>query len=70
MPLDITFTLSDQDLDHFQEIIDKSKSAVADRSDEQIEAEAMSDDRLLRFVAGKPINRAIVIQQKLVNVVV
>ena len=40
MPLDITFTLSDQDLDHFQKIIDKSKSAAADRSDEQIEASA------------------------------
>ncbi|MBW1815830.1 MAG: leucine--tRNA ligase [Deltaproteobacteria bacterium] len=42
----------------------------SDYSDEQIEAEAMSDDRLLRFVARKPIKRVIVIQQKLVNVVV
>ena len=29
MPLDITFTLSDQDLDHFQSIVDKAKSAMA-----------------------------------------
>ena len=28
MPLDITFTLSDQDLDHFQGIVDKAKSAM------------------------------------------
>jgi len=28
MPLDITFTLSDQDLDHFQAIVDKAKSAM------------------------------------------
>ncbi len=28
MPLDITFTLSDSDLDHFQAIVDKAKSAM------------------------------------------
>ena len=41
MPLDITFTLSDQDLDHFQAIVDKAKSAMADsQSAESIEAAA------------------------------
>lgn len=30
MPLDITFTLSDQDLNHFQAIVDKAKTAVSD----------------------------------------
>ena len=40
MPLDITFTLSDEDLDHFQAIVDKSKSAVDGQSDEQIETAA------------------------------
>lgn len=41
MPLDITFTLSDQDLEHFQEIVDKAKTAVDDDdSAEQIEAAA------------------------------
>jgi len=41
MPLDITFTLSDQDLDHFQAIVDKAKSAMADsQSGEAIEAAA------------------------------
>ena len=30
MPLDITFTLSDQDLGHFQTIVDKAKSAMQD----------------------------------------
>ncbi|HEX7720406.1 MAG TPA: YkvA family protein, partial [Woeseiaceae bacterium] len=28
MPLDITFTLSDQDLEHFQTIVDRAKSAI------------------------------------------
>lgn len=37
MPLNITFTLSDADLDHFQTIVDKSKLAVECQSDEQIE---------------------------------
>lgn len=41
MPLDITFTLSDQDLGHFQDIVDKAKSAMATTdSAEQIEAAA------------------------------
>lgn len=40
MPLDITFTLSDQDLEHFQRIVDKSKCAVECQSDQQIEATA------------------------------
>ncbi len=30
MPLDITFTLSDSDLDHFQTIVDKAKTAIED----------------------------------------
>ena len=41
MPLDITFTLSDQDLDHFQAIVDKAKSAMEDTpSGEAVEAAA------------------------------
>lgn len=41
MPLDITFTLSDEDLERFQEIIDKARSAVTDDSTlAQIEAAA------------------------------
>jgi hypothetical protein len=32
MPLDITFTLSDQDLEHFQKIVDRAKSAMSDGS--------------------------------------
>jgi uncharacterized membrane protein YkvA (DUF1232 family) len=43
MPLDITFTLSDQDLDHFQGIVDKAKSAMAGgESNASIEAAARS----------------------------
>ena len=41
MPLDITFTLSDQDLGHFQTIVDKAKSAMKDdHNAEAIEAAA------------------------------
>ena len=39
MPLDITFTLSDQDLDHFQAIVDKAKSAMQ----EEHTAQAIED---------------------------
>ena len=41
MPLDITFTLSDQDLDHFQKIVDKAKTATeSGESNASIEAAA------------------------------
>ena len=41
MPLDITFTLSDQDLDHFQAIVDKAKAAMEqEHNAEAIEAAA------------------------------
>ena len=41
MPLDITFTLSDADLDHFQSIVDKAKAAMeSDQNVANIEAAA------------------------------
>lgn len=41
MALDITFTLSDEDLEHFQEIVDRAKLAIgADQHDTQVEAAA------------------------------
>ena len=41
MPLDITFTLSDQDLDHFQAIVDRAKTAMQEEhSAEDIESAA------------------------------
>lgn len=40
MPLDITFTLSDADLEHFQEIVDRAKLAMGDGQPDQIEAAA------------------------------
>jgi uncharacterized membrane protein YkvA (DUF1232 family) len=45
MPLDITFTLSDDDLQRFQNIVEKAKSAI---SDEQIQAkvEAAATDMI------------------------
>jgi leucyl-tRNA synthetase len=39
-------------------------------SDEEIKAEALSDERVQRFVNQKPIKKVIVVQKKLVNVVV
>jgi len=42
MGLDITFTLSDQDLKHFQQVIDRAKSAMkSDHSAEEIENAAV-----------------------------
>ena len=64
MPLDITFTLSDSDLDHFQAIVDKAKTAIEnDENAANIEAAARQlitdarstdlptfiDDRLLKL---------------------
>ncbi len=50
MPLDITFTLTDQDLQHFQAIVDKAKAAMQDKvTDRQIEDAA----RKLLGSAGK-----------------
>lgn len=41
MPLEITFTLSDRDLDHFQAIVDKAKTALENTLDaESIETAA------------------------------
>jgi uncharacterized membrane protein YkvA (DUF1232 family) len=41
MSLDITFTLSDEDLEHFQEIVDRAKAAIEDdQANEQVEAAA------------------------------
>lgn len=39
-------------------------------SDDEIKQEALSDERVQRFVQGKPIKKAIVVQKKLVNLVV
>jgi uncharacterized membrane protein YkvA (DUF1232 family) len=68
MPLDITFTLSDQDLEHFQAIVDKAKSAMEDDSNaQQIEAaarklidEARSSD-LPEFISDRLTKLQIVI---------
>ena len=42
----------------------------ASYSDEEIKREALSDERIQRFVQGKPIKKTIVVQKKLVNLVV
>jgi leucyl-tRNA synthetase len=39
-------------------------------TEEQIEAQALADERVRRFVAEKPIKKVIVVKQKLVNIVV
>ena len=41
MPLDITFSLSDEDLEHFQEIVDRAKLAIGEAQQHpQVEAAA------------------------------
>lgn len=68
MPLDITFTLSDQDLDHFQEIVDKAKSAMeSDNNAAQIEAAARKlidearESELPEFIADRLTKLQVVI---------
>jgi leucyl-tRNA synthetase len=39
-------------------------------SEDEIEAEALADERIKRFIDGKPVRKVIVVQKKLVNVVV
>jgi leucyl-tRNA synthetase len=38
--------------------------------DEEIKSQALSDERVQRFIQGKPIKKVIVVQKKLVNVVI
>jgi uncharacterized membrane protein YkvA (DUF1232 family) len=68
MSIDITFTLSDQDLDHFQRIIDKAKSATeGGESNASIEAaaRALIDDAkssdLPQFIADRLTKLEVVI---------
>ena len=42
----------------------------ASLNDEEIEAEALKDDKVQRHIGGKTIRKVIVVQQKLVNVVI
>ena len=42
----------------------------ASYNEDEIKAEALSDDRVQRFVSGKQIKKVIVVQKKLVNMVV
>lgn len=60
MPLEVTFTLSDDDLDRFQEIVDKARSAVAsEQTAAEIEAAARElidstdNDHLPEFIAER-----------------
>ena len=68
MPLDITFTLSDQDLEHFQGIVDKAKSAMeGGESNASIEAAARaliadaSSSDLPEFIADRLTKLEVVI---------
>jgi len=68
MPLDITFTLSDQDLEHFQEAVDKAKAAMEnEKNAEQIEKAARnlideaSGAELPEFISERLIKLEIVI---------
>ena len=43
-------------------------TAYAD--DETLRETALSDERVLKFVAGKPVKKVVVVKKKLVNIVV
>jgi hypothetical protein len=68
MPLDITFTLSDDDLARFQAIVDKARTAVEDNTAaEQIEQAARDllretrETELPEFIATRMSRLSIVI---------
>ena len=68
MPLDITFTLSDQDLERFQAIVDKARTTVQDtESAAQVEAAAKSllqqtrEQELPEFIADRMTRLGVVI---------
>ncbi|PIE67597.1 MAG: leucine--tRNA ligase [Deltaproteobacteria bacterium] len=45
-------------------------SAVADADTEQLKQVALADERVAKFIAGKPVKKVIVVRNKLVNIVV
>lgn len=68
MPLDITFTLSDHDLDRFQAIVDAARTTVQDdAAAQQIEIAAVellqktSNDSLPEFIAERMMRLSVVI---------
>lgn len=68
MPLEVTFTLSDDDLNRFQEIVDKARSAVAnDQTASQIEVAARElidntrNEKLPEFIAERMQKLSVVI---------
>ena len=69
MPLDVTFTLSDQDLEHFQAIVDQARATVQhDDAAAQIEAAARSlleqtrGQELPEFIAERMSRLGVVIE--------
>jgi uncharacterized membrane protein YkvA (DUF1232 family) len=69
MPLDITFTLSDQDLARFQAIVDKARTTVQDpESAAQVEAAARGllqqtrEQELPEFIADRMTRLGVVIE--------
>jgi leucyl-tRNA synthetase len=42
----------------------------ADEDDDVVKEKALSDERVLKFIDGKPIKKIIVVKGKLVNIVV
>lgn len=69
MPLDITFTLSDEDLEHFQAIVDKARTTVQDDDTaKQIEEAARAllqqtrDQQLPEFIAERMARLGLVIE--------
>jgi hypothetical protein len=61
MSLDITFTLSDADLEHFKKVLDDSKKGVANMASDEIISKAKSlsasiDDSVPEFIASRLAN--------------
>jgi leucyl-tRNA synthetase len=45
-------------------------SAAADADEDQLRQTALADERIVRFVDGRPVKKVIVVKNKLVNVVI
>jgi leucyl-tRNA synthetase len=45
-------------------------TATVDADDESLRQQALSDERAIKFIAGKPVKKVVVVKKKLVNIVV
>jgi len=67
MPLDITFTLSEEDLEHFKKVLDETKKNLGSMSSESVINKAKSvsesiDDSVPEFIASRLSNLDILVK--------